>query len=117
MNDEIAKLRGLKKREMEGLGRCPICRQPHVAGGLTFYRVRIDRGGFLLDAMNRQAGLQAFMGNVALADAMGPDEDMAKLLTDPVEVLVHEHCAGKVRHLLELMGDATATQAKAEGGR
>lgn len=42
-------------------------------------------------------------GSDTLARAMGPNEDLAKIVDGPVDVLVHEDCAGDVGHLLELM--------------
>lgn len=58
------------------------------AGAPVFYRVRIEQ--FVIDpaAVNRTAGLEMMLGgNVAIAMAMGPDEDLAKRLSETTGLL------------------------------
>jgi hypothetical protein len=49
-----------------------------------------------LDAVRRQAGLEMMLGgNATLANIMGPDEDIAKPITDKIDLLICETCAMK----------------------
>lgn len=106
MSNELTKLPGIKEAELARCGPCPICREPLISPGHgpTFYVLTMRRAGLLTDALARRAGLQAMLGGVgALAQAMGPDEDLAKVVDGPHEVVVHEDCAGRVDHLLNLV--------------
>jgi hypothetical protein len=109
MADEIAALPGLKEDEIAKLGHCAVCRKPLLdreKASITFYRVTIARAGFLLQSLERRAGLAMMLGGShGLARAMGPNEDFAKIIDGPRDVAVHEACAGDVGHLLELFGE------------
>lgn len=48
------------------------------AGGIAFFRVRVDHMLVNLRAVGRQAGLEQFVGSAALAFHMGPQEDIAQ---------------------------------------
>jgi len=95
---------GLKERDVERLGPCAVCGKSLIGGGRLplFYVVRISRAGFDLPAINRRVALGALLQSSALAQAMGPDEDIAKIINGPTEVAVHEECT-EVGHLLRLM--------------
>lgn len=71
---------------------------------LTFYRVRLTRLVWDVGAVQRQAGLTAMLGgHGALAQAMGPDENLATVIDQPRDGVVHERCGARVHHVLELM--------------
>lgn len=58
-----------------------------------FWRVRIERYGVKIDAVQRQTGLAMMLdGHAALAAVMGPDEDMAEKILSK-EITVCEDCA------------------------
>lgn len=105
MNDtpKLQDLPGLKESELIKLGRCPLCQKSQLAGGVTFYKVEISRGVFDLNAVRRAAGLEMQIG--ALAQIMGPDENLARIFKGPKTVFVHEQCAHEINSLLILMGD------------
>jgi len=104
--EEIAKLPGIKESAIAHLGPCVICGKPLLAE-LMFYRIKIERAGFEPRAIERRAGMALLMGNQTLARVMGPDEDLAKIISGPREVAVHEGCAGKVYHLLALFEEGS----------
>jgi hypothetical protein len=111
MNDRVP---GIKERELEKLGTCPICGQVILKGGeLTFYRLRIERAIWDPAAIQRRAGLSMMLGNSALAAVMGPDEDLAKVFTGPIEVVVHESCTESA-FLLARICEARAEQDEPE---
>jgi hypothetical protein len=88
-------LPGIKERDLSALGRCAICKKPALSAGVgpMFYRLRVERCIWNLPAIQRQAGLAMQLGGAAaLAQIMGPDEDMAKIMCGPMEILVHESC-------------------------
>lgn len=99
--EALDKLRGMKLDELLKLGNCIICGKKQLDGQVPlFYCVTISRGGFDQSALQRAAGFEMMMG--PLAQVMGANEDLAKIIGGPHSVFVHEHCADKVHHLLEL---------------
>ena len=58
-----------------------------------FWRVTIERFGIDMRAASRQDGMARMMGNAMLARIMGPDEDLAKPMMDPVTVTLCEQCS------------------------
>lgn len=101
MTDPLKDLPGIKEDALMALGSCRCCAQPLTHDQL-FYRIKIERAGFMADAIRERAGMEMMMGSGALARIMGPDRDLAKVIAGPVEVAVHEKCADKVHHLLML---------------
>jgi hypothetical protein len=85
----------MKEKELRACATCGLCKRKIGDHGLPlFYRVRIERHGIKLDAVQRQSGLAMMLnGHVALARAMGPDEDMTMPLMEPVEFTVCETCS------------------------
>lgn len=84
----------MKEKELRKVAECEICHKKIGSTGLPlFWRVRIRRFGVLVDAVKRQAGLEMMMdGHVAIAQIMGPNEDMAKQISE-IEITVCEKCA------------------------
>ena len=77
MNHDISALPGLKETDLE---TCALCGKHHEAP--VFYRVTIDHCAFDGAAMKRQIGLGMMMGgNAHIAQALGPNEDMAKIVS------------------------------------
>lgn len=71
---------------------CAICGKGVAQGGPVFVRMQIDRLILDINAINRQVGLEMMLGGSAfLAHAMGPDEDMAKVLEETT-VLICGRC-------------------------
>lgn len=107
MSEDIRNLPGMKERELRELATCFICRkrigEAHPLG--IFYKLTVER--FMIDvaALRRQAGLEAMMnGSVAIAQALGPDEDLAKQIMKPTTISICETCA------LEPSGDGFRTR-------
>lgn len=80
MNVDISSLPGLKAREITKT----VTGEGVAAQGSIFYRVTIEQCGLDRTAIRRQAGLEMMLGSPALAAAMGPDEDIAKILSKHV---------------------------------
>ena len=84
----------MKEEELRKICNCTLCGKPvgHTRLPL-FWRVRIQRYGLKIDAIKRNAGLTMMLGgHVALAQIMGPNEDMAKKISE-IEITVCETCA------------------------
>lgn len=80
---EIRNLPGLKENE---LSPCVICGQEHTAP--VFYRVTVENCVFDANAMTRQIGLgMAMGGNAAIAQVLGPNEDMAKVVSTETKIV------------------------------
>jgi hypothetical protein len=106
MQDDLKALPGIKEKQLVALGACAVCGKAQLAhGDVSFYEITIRRGGFVLDALKRRAGLGVALGSDPLAAIMGPDEDLAKVLAGPKTVFVSESCAALVPHLVLLFGD------------
>lgn len=91
---DINKLPGMKHRDFKP---CVCCGKGMMhAGGITFFRLRIER--FIIDAreVQRAAGMEMMMGGgqagAVLANVMGPNNDLAKQFED-YSVLVCEPCS------------------------
>jgi hypothetical protein len=80
MNTLLKDLPGIKaseiKRTVTGRG---VADQ-----GPIFYRVTVEQCGLDRHAVQRQAGLEQMLGSPVLAAVMGPDEDIAKILSKHV---------------------------------
>lgn len=84
----------MKQAELRKHATCALCTKPIGHTGLPlFWRVTIERFGIDLNAVRRQDGLAAFLGHSGLAVAMGPDDDMAKAMMEPLTLTACESCA------------------------
>lgn len=84
----------MKEAELRKYAKCSICGRLIGHTGLPlFWTVRIERFGIDMRAVQRQDGLSAFLGSASLAGVMGPNEDMAQRLMEPVTLSVCETCA------------------------
>jgi hypothetical protein len=83
----------MKEKELRQHAKCSLCRKPIMHAGLPlFYRVTVERFGIDMRAAQRQQGL-GMMLSPSLAMVMGPDEDMAMPMMEPVTITVCEHCS------------------------
>lgn len=110
----------MKEKELRECATCAVCGKKIGKTGMPmFWRVRIERHGIDGNAMRRQIGLEMMLGSVAIAQAMGPDEDMTTPLMEPVTFTVCEDCCTKqvcVAELAELGSANTSRQVTARTG-
>lgn len=94
----------MKRSEIEN---CFWCAKGIAHAGPVFYRMTVDQ--LVLDrrAIERAAGLEALTGNVAIASALGPDEDLAKTVETKRKLLCAE-CALEMPPLALLDGEGAA---------
>lgn len=85
----------MRESELRKRAKCNLCGKLIGHTGLPlFWTVRIERYGIDMAAVRRQTGLTMMLGgHVALAAAMGPDEEMATRIGDAVTLTVCERCA------------------------
>ena len=84
----------MKETELRKHATCSLCHRKigHQMVPL-FWRLTVERFGIDLAAMLRQDGLTALLGgNAEIARVMGPDEDLARPVIDPVVLTVCESC-------------------------
>ena len=83
--------------KQEDIKKCAICGNGMMHLGLPFfYTIKIQRHGVDTGAIQRQNGLEQMLGGCAqLANVMGPNEDIAKPITEEKELWICDHCAGK----------------------
>lgn len=84
---EIKNMPGLKESD---LAPCALCGKHHEAP--VFYRVTVESCAFDTAAVRRQVGLGMTVGSAALASVLGPNEDMAKVVSSERKTLCLE-CA------------------------
>jgi hypothetical protein len=85
-------LPGMKEREIARLGPCVFCGKPLLVGDLAFRVLTMTRAFWDRDRVLQQAGLQMQLGSAALAQVMGPDADLAKVVDGPVSIGMHDRC-------------------------
>lgn len=84
----------MNERELRQHATCSLCRQKIGHTGLPlFWTVRIERHGIDMRAVQRQAGLEMRLGNVALAQAFSPEGEMTTPMMEPLTLTVCEACA------------------------
>ena len=84
----------MKEDELRSVAKCANCgRLFGQTGYPTFYRVKIERYIVDLRAVRRQDGLAMMLGSSTLASVMGPDEDLAKPVMEPVTITICEQCS------------------------
>jgi hypothetical protein len=98
MSPDIAKMPGIKARDLSR----SITGRGIAQDGPVFYRVTVETCCLNGQAIQRQAGLEMIIGNAAIAQVMGPDEDMAKIIdTKTVFVTVTEALTIPVAALID----------------
>lgn len=100
---DLESLKGLKEDDLQKLGPCIICNQQLInSTNLTFYKIEVSRGILNIDAIRRRVGAGMLMTN-AIARILGPNEDLAKVFDGPHQLVIHEECALKTHHPLDLI--------------
>lgn len=84
--------------------KCAICNNGMMHKGIPhFYTVKIQSHILDLSACQRQTGLEMMLGGHAqLANIMGPDEVIAKSLSDEVNAWICQDCA--IENLISIIG-------------
>lgn len=87
----------MKRNELK---KCALCGKGVMHAGLPlFWRITVERFGVNLAAIQRRHGMEMQLGGGAagavLANVLGPDEDLADKVMDPVELIVCESCGTK----------------------
>lgn len=72
---DIAALPGIKESDLRP---CHFCGQPL---GIFFYRIALEQAVVDTKAAQRQVGLGMMLGSAGLASVMGPNDDIAKIIS------------------------------------
>lgn len=100
----------MKANELRTHTTCDLCRNKIMHSGLPlFWKVSVERFGIDFNAIKRADGLTAMLGNAILADAMGPNEDVAQCLMEAVALTLCEPCAMNNGLMLAAMSKAEET--------
>lgn len=106
---------GMKQEELRRHARCTNCNKLIGQTSLPlFFKITIERHGIDLGAVKRQTGLEMMLGSPFIAAAMGPNEDMTRLLAGPFTATICEDCACKDISLHHISEQAHEKQAAAE---
>ena len=75
---------------------CLLCGKGVGDAGLLFYEVKLYRHIIDVAAVQRRYGMELMMGGgaggAALAEVLGPSEDLAKPIGEPTRFLICERC-------------------------
>ena len=94
--------KGMKAGEFKP---CALCGKGMMHSGVPlFYRVTVEHMGVLVREVERSAGMEQFMGNVAIARVFH-DPDVGERIGDPSTRLVCQPCALEPHLLARLMED------------
>jgi len=96
----------MKEEELRKIAKCAMCGKGigHTKLPL-FWRVRIQRYGLKMDALQRQQGLEMFFGgHVAIAQVMGADEDMAEEMSS-IEITLCETCGTEKQTVIAVLAE------------
>jgi hypothetical protein len=78
-----------------------------------FYRVTVERFGIDMAAVQRQAlDCHAIVGSAMLALTMGPDEDMAKPVSETIKLTVCEACSTSINHCVAHLAELGPLKGK-----
>lgn len=84
----------MKETELRANANCSLRGKGIGHTGLPlFWRVTVERFGVDLQAIKRQDGLAAMLGNAILATYMGTNEDLAVPVMEPLRLTLCETCA------------------------
>jgi len=99
----------MKENELREKAECGLCHRKIGHTGMpVFWTVKIQHWGLKAGAMQRQSGLEQFFGgHVALAQAMGANEDMAEVIGDEIEFGVCQECAMGKPMVIGFMSEET----------
>lgn len=102
----------MKEQELRDVANCRICGKPFGSSGVPmFYRVRVKRFGVNLQAAQRQQGLaMMFGGHAQLAAVMGPDEDLAEMISE-TEFTVCEDCSTSDRRCVAALAECEDSES------
>jgi len=93
----------MKEKELREAAVCGLCNKNFGETGLPyFYRVEIKCYGVDQEAINRQAGLTAIIGDIGAA-AMGLDEDLATVINKTAITVCADCFAIPLQNVAELM--------------
>lgn len=104
----------MKRRELQ---KCVICKRGLAHdGGFLFYRLTVERMAFDPRAVQERAGMEMMFGGghgaAALAEAMGPDRDLAVSLGAPRTVCVCDTCSTDLHCFAEIAERISNTAAE-----
>jgi hypothetical protein len=102
----------MKQRDIK---KCGICDKGMMHSAITFYTLRVQYMAIDVGAVQRQDALETLCGgSPAIAQALGPNEDLAVPLGDPDDVWICLDCS--ISHGLAQLHEAiqNAKQRKAD---
>lgn len=89
--------------KQRGLRKCAMCGLGVMHCGLPiFFRLKIQRYGIDMRAVQAQHGLEQMIGNAVIASVLGTDADLAKPINDEQDLFICETCSQKPVMLVEL---------------
>lgn len=107
MENPFPNTKPLREKELREAAICAKCGKKIGETGIPlFYLVTIERHGVDRKAILRQAGLEALVGSVMIAQALSPNDDMTEPIMERGTITICEPCAGHemmVHELAELV--------------
>ncbi len=84
----------MKEKELREHSKCSACKKGILHTGVPlFWVVKVSRHGVLMSVLQRQTGMEQLMGgHVALAQILGPQEDMTQPMMEEKTLTFCEDC-------------------------
>lgn len=99
----------------EHVRKCDICNEGIARDIPIFYRLHIERMGVDARAARSIVGLTMILGSERLAAAMATDDQVAKPIGDPDELVVCQRCGNDRETSVALLADIAATRTEKRG--
>ena len=106
----------MKEKELRERTECCVCGKPFGHTGLpTFWTIKIERHVIDINAVKRQDGLAQMLGSSLLAQSIGPDEEMTKVVEGPLMGTICETCACEQMVLAEVALNISESETEEKG--
>lgn len=93
----------MKSTEIRKYAQCCMCGKKIGTATLPlFFTIEISCYKFNHRALERQTGFEMMLGSAALAEVLGPDEDLAEKTEGPIKVSICFDCCTEV-NLIEVI--------------
>lgn len=106
----------MREAELRAAAECGVCERKIGAARVPlFWRLTIEQHGVLQRPLERQAALETLVGNVQIAQALSPGEDMTTVLFPSATITVCAECALRPLVVHEIAERVTEARERAAG--
>jgi hypothetical protein len=101
-----------KPMQDDRIRKCDLCGEGLARAVPVFFRVSIERMGIDVGAVRAIMGLATILGSQRLASVMAPDNEVAKPIGDPDELVICHQCGIERKMSIALFAEVAAGLAE-----